>query len=129
LGDENMEDLLLNWTVSNNFNAISLYDLNTIMGTPNSWANLSQFIEKARIKYGINQVAAVRGTSANFIQNANCDSSQTDLNKRFTVYNLENEWWNTCSGCNFSVYTTILQTMNQLAKSATPPITTEIYMS
>jgi hypothetical protein len=128
LGDTSKENSLLNWCVSNNFNALSLYNLNQIMGSPTSVAQLAQFIEKTRITFGINQIAAVRGTSANFIQNAQYDSSQTDLNERFSVYNLENEWWNNGPSCDFSCYTSILQTMETTAKNETPPMTTEAYI-
>ncbi len=91
-------------------------------------AYLPQFIKKARVTYGINQVTAIRGSSANFIQNAAYDFSQTDLYERFTSYNLENEWWNNGPSCNFSCYTSILQTMNATAKNITPEIITETYI-
>lgn len=128
LGNTTKENLLLNWCVNNNFNALSLYDLNQIMGYTARVVQLAQFIQKARITFNINQIAAVRGTSANFIQNAQYDSSRTDLNERFSVYNLENEWWNNGPACNFSCYTSILQTMATNAKNATPSITTEAYI-
>jgi hypothetical protein len=128
LGNTSKEDLLLNWSASNNFNALSLYDLNQIMGRPARVAQLAQFIRKARVTFGIDKIAAVRGTSANFIQNAQYDSSRTDLNERFSVYNLENEWWNNGPTCNFSCYTSILQTMETSAKNVTPSMTTEAYI-
>ena len=98
------------------------------MGKPAREIQLAQFIEKTRTTFGINQIAAVRGTSANFIQNAQYDSSQTNLNRRFSVYNLENEWWNNGPSCNFTCYTSILQTMKTTAKNQTPSITTEAYI-
>jgi hypothetical protein len=127
LGIESKENLLLNWCASNNFNAISLYDLNLIMADQQRCEDLARFIRKTRVTFGIDQVAAVRGSSANFIQTASYDSSRTDLNERFTVYNLENEWWNIGPACDFSCYTSILQTMKTNAKSATPSMITETY--
>jgi hypothetical protein len=128
LGDTSKENFLLNWCVNNNFTALSLYDLNQIMDIPARVVELVQFIQKARITFGINQIAAVRGTSANFIQNAQYDSSRTDLNERFSVYNLKNEWWNDGPVCNFTCYTSILQTMKTYAKRATLSITAEAYI-
>jgi hypothetical protein len=48
--------------------------------------------------------------------------------EQFSVYKLENEWWNNDPACDFVCYTSILQTMKAKAHSAIPPITTEIYM-
>ena len=128
LGDATKEDSLLKWSTSNNFNALSLYDLNQIMDSSALDVQLAQFIAKTRITFGIDQIAAVRGASANFIQNAQYDSSQTDLNKRFSVYNLEREWWNNGPSCNFTCYTSILQTMKTTGKNETPPMTVETYI-
>ena len=128
LGNASEENSLLNWSVSNHFNALSLYDLNLIMGQPARVIQLAQFIEKTRNTFGIQQIAAIRGSSANFIQNAQYDSSQTNLNERFSVYNLENEWWNNGPTCDFSCYTSILQTMKTTAKNQTPAMTTEVYI-
>lgn len=128
LGDVSKENLLLNWSVSNNFTALSLYDLNQIMNRPARVVQLAQFIRKVRVTYGIDQIAAVRGSSANFIQNAQYDSSRTDLKERFSVYNLEREWWNDGPACNFSCYTSILQTMKTNAKSQTPSMIAEAYI-
>lgn len=127
LGNTVLEDSLLNWCVSNNLNALSLYDLNTVMGNER-YTDLALFMQKARVTYGINQIAAVRGTAANFQQNASYDASRTNLNERFTVYNLENEWWNNGPSCNFSCYTSILQAMSTKADAASPQITTEAYI-
>mgnify|MGYP001062710693 FL=1 len=128
LGDANKENLLLSWCVSQNFNTLSLYNLNEIIDNPVPIVQLAQFIRKARVTFGINQITAVRGTSANFIQNAEYDSSQTDLNKRFSVYNLENEWWNNGPACNFSCYTSILKTLKMYAKRGSPPMIAEAYI-
>ncbi|QJW91204.1 hypothetical protein HNV11_18390 [Spirosoma taeanense] len=127
LGNSSLEDSLLNWCAGHNFNAISLYDLNTIMGDER-YSDLARFIQKARLTYGIGQVAAVRGTSANFTQNAGYDASRGDLNERFTTYNLENEWWNNGPACDFSCYTSILQSMSNKARNASPRITSEAYI-
>lgn len=127
LGNVSQEDSLLGWCVSNNINSISLYGLNAVLGDERYTA-LAQFIRKARVTYGIGQVAAVRGTSANFTQNANYDASRADLNERFTTYNLENEWWNNGPSCDFSCYTSILKDMSTKARAASPRITTEAYI-
>ena len=127
LGNNSLEDSLLNWCVSNNVNAISLYDLNTVMGDER-YADLAIFVKKARVTYGISQVAAVRGSTANFTQNATYDASRADLNERFTTYNLENEWWNNGPSCNFSCYSSILQAMSTKARAASPRMTAEAYI-
>ncbi|RIV23313.1 hypothetical protein DYU11_09915 [Fibrisoma montanum] len=127
LGNSQREDSLLTWCVSHSINAISLYDLNTVMGDER-YTELAWFVKKARTNYGISQVAAVRGSSANFTQNATYDASRMDLNERFNVYNLENEWWNNGPSCNFSCYSTILQSMSNKARNASPPITAEAYI-
>ena len=127
LSNSSLEDSLLNWCVNNDVNAISLYDLNVVMGNERN-TDLARFIRKARVTYGISQVAAVRGSSANFTQNASYDTFRTDLNERFTAYNLENEWWNNGPSCNFSCYTSILQAMYNKAHRASPPIIAEAYI-
>lgn len=127
LGNISLEDSLLNWCVGNNVNSISLYDLNVVMGD-GRYTDLARFIRKARVTYDIGQVAAVRGSSANFTQNNNYDASRADFNERFTTYNLENEWWNNGPACDFSCYTAILQAMSTKARNASPRITAEAYM-
>lgn len=127
LGNKSREDSLLNWCVSSNINALSLYDLNTVMDL-GRYTDLALFMQKARTTFGINQIAAVRGTAANFQQNAGYDASRINLNERFTTYNLENEWWNNGPYCNFTCYTSILQAMSKKATAASPRITTEAYI-
>ena len=127
LGNRTREDSLLNWCVSSGINSISLYDLNTIMGNER-YTDLAVFIQRARSNFGIEQVAAVRGSSANFTQNASYDASRVHTNERFTTYNLENEWWNNGPSCDFSCYTAILKSMSNKARNASPRITTEAYI-
>lgn len=128
LGNLAAEDSLLTWCQAHNFNAISLYSLNAVMGDER-YTSLARFMRKARTGgYGITQIAAVRGSSANFTQNANYDKARADLNERFNVYNLENEWWNNGPSCNFGCYTNILQSMSQKALAASPDIVREAYM-
>lgn len=127
LGDSTQENNLLNWCNQQGFNAISLNELNLVFDKGQN-TQLAAFIKKARINYGIQGVAAVRGSSANFKQNANYDASRVDLNERFNVYNLENEWWNNGPSCNFNCYTTILQTMQQKADASYPKIIKEAYI-
>ncbi len=128
LGNLAAEDSLLNWCKAYGFNAISLYSLNAVLGDER-YTSLARFIKKARTGgYGINQVAAVRGSSANFTQNATYDASRADFNERFNVYNLENEWWNNGPDCNFTCYTNILQAMSQKAFAASSAMTREAYI-
>lgn len=127
LGNVSSEDSLLVWCINHNINALSLYDLNTVLGAGRD-TELARFIHKARVTYGIGQVAAVRGSSANFTQNASYDASRTVLTERFTTYNLENEWWNNGPSCNFNCYTNILQAMSMKARKASPRITAEAYI-
>lgn len=128
LGNLAAEDSLLNWCKANSFNAISLYSLNAVLGDER-YTSLARFIKKARTGgYGISQVAAVRGSAANFVQNATYDASRANLKERFTVYNLENEWWNNGPACDFGCYSGILQTMSQKALAANPKMTREAYI-
>lgn len=128
LGNVAAEDSMLNWCKAHGFNAISLYSLNAVMGDER-YTSLARFMKKARTGgYGITQIAAVRGSSANFTQNANYDNGRTDLDERFNVYNLENEWWNNGPDCPFGCYTNILQFMSQKALAANPKIIREAYM-
>ena len=127
LGNNTREDSLLNWCVSNGINSISLYDLNTVMGNER-YTDLARFIQRARSSFGIEEVAAVRGSSANITQNASYDASRVNTKERFTTYNLENEWWNNGPSCDFGCYTSILKSMSNKARSASPRITTEAYI-
>ncbi|GAA4396367.1 hypothetical protein GCM10023187_04430 [Nibrella viscosa] len=127
LGNATKENTLLDWCVKHGFNAISVYDLNTIMAN-GRYAQLAKFNKKAHATYGIAQIAAVRGTAANFTQNAQYDAGRTDLQERFDVYNLENEWWNNGPACDFGCYTGILQSLKSTAKAANPPMISEAYI-
>jgi hypothetical protein len=90
--------------------------------------SLARFIRKARVDYGISQVAAVRGISRDFVQMVQYDSSRTEPMERFTAYNLENEWWNNGSECNFDCYARILELMQQKARRGSPPRIREAYI-
>jgi hypothetical protein len=128
LGNLAAEDSLLNWCKTYGFNAISLYSLNAVLGDER-FSSLARFVKKARTGgYGITQVAAVRGSAANFTQNAKYDAARTDPNERFNVYNVENEWWNNGPTCDFTCYTNILQMMSQKALAASPKMTREAYI-
>jgi hypothetical protein len=126
LGDTRKEDSLLVWCVENGFNAISLYDLNTVMADER-FSSLGRFIRKTRSVYGIDQVAAVRGSRRNFIQNARYDASRTDKNERFTVYNLENEWWNS-DDCDFNCFVGHMKSMRSTQAGLEKPVIAEAYI-
>ncbi len=123
LGDTAREDSLLRWCVCNGFNAISLYDLNTVMANE-QYAVLGRFIRKTRLTYGISQVAAVRGSRNNFIQTNEYNASRADTNERFTVYNLEREWWNEGEDCDFACFVDHMKSM----RSTTTPVMAEAYI-
>lgn len=130
LGDTAKENTLLRWCKQYKIKVISLYDLNTIFQHPaNNNPKLAAFIKKAKTNYQIRQVAAVRGTDANFTQTISIyNDTRTDTTERFNVFNLENEWWNNGTACDFTCYTAHLKTEFNLAHAAVPPIISEEYI-
>ncbi|WP_247235228.1 hypothetical protein [Telluribacter sp. SYSU D00476] len=128
LGNASREDSVLRWCVGHGFNAISLYDLKDIIGRPGAQDSLARFIRKARLDYGIAEIAAVRGIEQDYEQTAQYDQSRYEPSERFTAYNLENEWWNGGPDCDFGCYTRILEQMQRQARATTPPKTTEAYI-
>lgn len=128
LGNASREDSVLRWCAGHGFNAISLYDLKDIMGRPSGQDSLARFIRKARLHYGIAEVAAVRGIEQEYVQMTQYDQSRYEPLERFTAYNLENEWWNNGPDCDFGCYTRILEQMKRQARQTTPAKTTEAYI-
>lgn len=125
LGNISKEDSLLNWCKKRKFNAISLYDLGTIFDNPANTIPLANFIKKARKKYNFS-VAAVRGGNNSLTQTHQFNIGQTDLLKRFNVFNLESEWWN--NEVSWPTYIGYLGTLDSLTTISSPAIIAEEYI-
>lgn len=128
VGDTARENSLLRWCKKQSLNALSLYDTKTILSSSSNYPKLAAFIKKARSKYGIKSVAAVRSLSSQFTGSTSTyNKSRVDTQERFNVFNLENEYWNAGTNNTFSNWIKIVNTMNTKAHAATPRITSEFY--
>ena len=101
IGDTVKETELLNYAQTNSFNYLILYNLSFIHS--NIFAvdditeslPLASFIETAKTTYGIVEVAAVGEKNSSFDKIKTYNSFYpTQPNKRFDVFNLEFEFWN-----------------------------------
>ena len=129
VGDSAEENSLLRWCVRYKFNALSLYDTKALLLTKSSYGKLAAFIKKSRTQYGIKSVAAIRSIGIQFTGSTTTyNKSRKDTLERFNVFNLENEWWNNGTSCDFSCYQSHLITMNNAAHSANPKIKSEEFM-
>ncbi len=116
LGNIQKEDSLLNYAVNKGFNYLALYDLWTIH-TTSSLTNtttalpLANFLNKARTTYSITNIGAT-GENYWFFSNVIhiYNQQHSNPNHKFTVYNLEFEFWITSSVNTGGIYcTTYLQ--------------------
>lgn len=99
LGNTVKEDSLLQYAADSSFNYLLLYDLHTInFSNSTSVARLASFIRKARETYSIADIGAVGETYSTF-QNkiAPYNASRTNVNEKFTAFNLEFEFWTAAS--------------------------------
>jgi len=129
LGDTSKENTLLRWCKKYKIKVIGLYDLNTILQNSSNNTALAKFIKKSKNSYGIKQVAAIRGLGIQFNQTLTIyNNTRTDTVERFNVFNLENEWWNNGTSCDFSCWTNYLKEMNTAAHAAVPPLLAEEYI-
>jgi hypothetical protein len=130
LGNANKEDSLLNWCQRNSINAISIYNLITILqNTSVNNPMLASFVKRAKLQYGIKQVAAIRGSATGFTQTMSLyNNSRADTLERFNVLNLENEWWNNGTTCDFSCYCGDLTCMKSCSGSCSPKLIAEEYI-
>lgn len=95
LGSASQEDAILNYAQGNGFNYIILYDLGSFHWNSTTDKNeLSAFIEKARTQYGISEFGA-SGEIASFFNNyiVPFNTSRSNSNQKFNVFNYEFEWW------------------------------------
>ena len=119
LGNIQKEDSLLNYAVNKGFNYLALYDLWTIHKT-SSLTNtttalpLANFLNKARTTYSITNIGAT-GENYWFFSNViNIYNQQhSNPNHKFTVYNLEFEFWITSSVNTGGIYCTIRITIEK----------------
>jgi hypothetical protein len=110
LGDTAKENNLLRWSKKNSFNVLTLYGLNYFLPNSSSYTSLASFILKAKTTYGITEVNATGGTTANFTTNVNnYNISRANATERFNWCNLEREFWNSDQTFNYS-YTVMQQT-------------------
>lgn len=117
VGDSAAETALLNYAQDNGFNYLILYNLsyinNNMFAIDNQAASLpiANFIANAKTNYEILQVAAVGEKNASFDKIKVYNSFYpSNPEKRFDVFNLEFEFWNTNSTSSGNYYcTTYLQ--------------------
>ena len=155
LGNEQKENNLLDFTVQNGFDKISLYDLHKInrdypLADKTKNDILARFIFKAKINYGLKEVGG-SGESADFFIKAIHAYNMSRINpiERFDAYNLEYEYWKEdanknggyyCENylkkngqdCNrkntFNFFLNSLATMKALAKENSHKVTVEAYV-
>ncbi len=126
-GNTQREDSLLNWCFAKNINALSLYGLGSILSSSLNYSVLAAFIKRAKNQYGIKQISAVRGNSANVTgQTSAYNSSRTDTTERFNYMQLEREWWN--NACTFNDYCNNLSAIQLWGNAQTPKVKTETYI-
>ncbi|MBK7573577.1 MAG: hypothetical protein IPI10_18995, partial [Bacteroidetes bacterium] len=91
LGNTVKEDSLLQYAADSSFNYLALYDLHTINFSNSTQVNrLASFIRKARETYGISGIGAVGESYSTFANKiAPYNSSRTNANEKFSVFNLE----------------------------------------
>lgn len=155
LGNEDKEDNLLNFTVSNGFNKIFLYDLHKVnrdypLANSNKNQILADFIYKAKTSFGIKEVGGSGESGEFFIKAIHAyNMSRKDDKEKFDSYNLEYEYWKTddsrdggyyCENylknngksCgrngSFSFFIKSLSTMRTLAKQNSHPVKVEAYV-
>ena len=99
LGNTVKEDSLLQYASDSSFNYLALYDLHTINFSNSTQVNrLASFIRKARETYGISGIGAVGESYSTFANKiAPYNSSRTNANEKFSVFNLEFEFWTASS--------------------------------
>jgi hypothetical protein len=102
IGDSAAETTLLNYAQSNGFTYLILYNLTYIndnifpIDDLTGSLPLANFIENAKNNYGILQVGAVGEKNASFDKIKTYNSFYpNNPEKRFDVFNLEFEYWNT----------------------------------
>lgn len=155
LGKESKENQLLNFTVTNGFNKIILYDLHKVnRDYPLSDAEkneiLARFIFKAKRSFGIKEVGGSGESGEFFIKAIHAyNLTRTNRFEMFDSYNLEYEYWKTdankdggyyCENylktngksCDrngtFSFFLKSLATMKKLAKENKYPVKVEAYV-
>ena len=155
LGDKDKEENLLNFTRDNEFDKIILYDLHKInkdypLADYSQNGILAQFISKAKLTYGIQEVSG-SGENGEFFINAidAYNRSRKNESEKFDAYNLEYEYWKQedsadggyyCESylekfgrkCNrqesFKFYIESLATMKALAKKNRHKVKIEAYV-
>lgn len=133
LGNDDSEEILLQYAAERKFDCFLLYELSLILGwsgddpryTDNS-PTLAAFLEKAR-NAGIDRIAAT-GDSADFFTEVidRYNHDQTQASRKFDVYHLELEYWNEV--VTFAEYLDQLYQIRALADANPDPIQVETYV-
>ena len=127
VGTPSKEDEFLHWARKHDFNALTLYDLQEVLGDPARKQALSAFILKARSRYGIKEVTAVVSKAATVTGAVDqYNHSQADPRSCFDYTNLELEWWN--NACSFREYDATLQAMKKWGDLQNPAVPNEEYI-
>lgn len=86
---------LLRYAKKYGFTGFYFYDLSGIVASSSNDAALASFLKQCADS-GITKRAAVGGSKNTFVSGGvkRFQNTQTDPKKKFTIYNLEKEWWN-----------------------------------
>lgn len=155
LGNQAKENDLLNFTISNGFNKIILYDLHKVnrdypLADATKNGILAKFIYKAKKSFGIKEVGGSGESGEFFIKAIHAYNESRKISaEKFDSYNLEYEYWkednskdggyycenylkNNGKSCNrngtFSFFLKSLQTMRTLADKNNHPVKVEAYV-
>lgn len=155
LGNNEKENELLTFTISNGFNKIILYDLHKInrdypLADATKNGILAKFIYKAKKSFGIEEVGGSGESGEFFIKAIHAyNESRKITAEKFDSYNLEYEYWKEddskeggyyCENylkkngksCNrkgtFDFFIKSLQIMKTLAKKNSHPVKVEAYV-
>ncbi|PCJ65563.1 MAG: hypothetical protein COA58_09135 [Bacteroidetes bacterium] len=93
LGDATQEDLLLNWCVQNDFNEVTLYNINAIMDTEADRTALNAFVGKAHTWEPAIKVGFINAGTTSFEETRNYLLDGSYPNKPDAV-TTEYEYWN-----------------------------------
>ena len=93
LGNTAKENQLLQFIRDNGFNYLLCYETQSILPNSGLTTKFAAFIKKARTQYGLQQVAAVIGTTSQADLVVSYNDKHT-ADERIDVLNLEDEFWN-----------------------------------
>lgn len=128
LGNQDLENTLLNFAKANNFNELSLYEVWKITNNTANYPSLAKFISKAKSDYGITKVTVTNSTTASFDECLKFNQSRKKQFEKFDVLSIENEWWQKNAECDFACTEVLINHLNKLKKTSEDTLKTEVYI-